>query len=115
MKRIIFLGLCFALSFGAYAQVKPTETAGTAIGSTLYLLDTNTNTQTNYYYAPDKYLAGTNGNFTFQLVATKVSGTVVDSVWLESTMDNSNWNSLECPCSFAGTMVVANKITAGKN
>lgn len=90
-------------SVSVFAQSKPTETAMTAVSASYYLLDTNTNTQTNYYYSPVNYTAGNNGNFSAQLIATKVSGTVVDTVWLESTIDGSNWNTLECPCSFNGS------------
>ena len=101
MKQILIIMALFA-SVNVFAQSKPTETAMTAVTSTYYLLDTNTNSETNYYYSPVNYTAGTNGNFSAQLVATKVSGTVVDTVWLESTIDGSNWNTLECTCSFAG-------------
>jgi len=102
MKQILIIMALFA-GVNAFAQSKPTETAMTAVSSSYFLLDTNTNTQTNYYYSPVNYTAGNVGNFTAQLIATKVSGTVVDTVWLESTVDGSNWNTLDCPCSFAGT------------
>lgn len=102
MKQILIIMALFA-SVNVFAQSKPTETAMTDVSSTYFLLDTNTNTQTNYYYSPVNYTAGNVGNFTAQLIATKVSGTVVDTIWIESTVDGSNWNTLDCPCSFAGT------------
>ncbi len=107
MKKITMILAVLLMGYAASAQTKPTETAGAAFTP---LIDTNTNTQTNYYYSPDKYTAGTNGNFTYQITATKVSGTVVDTVWLESTVDGTNWNTLDCPCSFNGTTSTTSRV-----
>lgn len=112
MKKILVIAtfLLIGGSYAASAQSKATETAGAA--ATPYI-DTNTNAQTNNYYSPDKYTAGTNGTFSVQATSTKIAASSFSSYYLvlQSTVDGTNWNNLECPCSFGGVTTTQDTVT----
>lgn len=108
MKQVLTLIAVLLMGYAATAQSKGSTTAGTAATSASYTLDTNTNSDTTYFYSPDKYGAMA---FTVQLVSTKVSGTVSGNGILQSTVDGVSWNNVDCPCSYGGNTVTQDSVT----
>ncbi|MBS1988750.1 hypothetical protein JST56_07230 [Candidatus Dependentiae bacterium] len=51
--------------------------------------------------------------FSVQAVATKVSAASFGSYYfiMQSTVDGSHWNNLECPCAFGGVTTTQDSVT----
>nr|DAP84378.1 MAG TPA: hypothetical protein [Caudoviricetes sp.] len=80
MKNIILMLLCVVAFTGAKAQQKFTP-----------LLDTNTNTESRSIVA--NVLAAKGTGYSLQYTGTKVSGTVSGKVYLEGSVDGTNYGS----------------------
>lgn len=72
------------MSAGAFAQSALTTTPTSVVA-----LDTNTNAMSGYLYTSKQ--SGNEGNFSFQYVGTKISGTVAGVVTLEGSLDGINY------------------------
>lgn len=97
MKKFLFIaGLIAAIAFVPATQVKaqmftPALMTTTAFGNTL---DTVDNTEQHVTTPADgKYVNWRNG-VTFQVIVTKISGTVGGTLALQGSMDGTNWTTI---------------------
>ena len=81
MKKLACMLLMIAASVGAHAQQQFTPT-----------LDTNTNSETRNIVGAT--VASKGGGYSLQYVGTKVSGTVSGKVYLEASVDGTNYSTV---------------------
>lgn len=101
MKKIIALLAFSFIGFAANAQSASTPA-----------IDTATDAETINLVAPANYFKGADGTFAASIVATKISGTTGGTVYLQVSVDGTNYtNVMSKYGNYADTFVLAN--TAG--
>lgn len=113
MKQLFAIVAIFA-AFTCKAQSNSTTLAGAA--HTLDTISTSSSTDTVDLYSPltdnagKKYFSGTNGVWSTQFTATKISGTATANALLQATVNGTDWVNLTSTS--ADTMAVANSAGA---